>query len=112
MPSTCKRSWASDVRRIALAWAIVALPAFAAAETHVVTIEGMQNKPAELVVKPGDKVVWHNKDLVPHTATAKGRFDSGEIRPDQRWTWTAGKAGRYDYVCTFHPGMKAGIVVR
>jgi plastocyanin len=100
------------VRLPVLAWAVLALPALAAAETHVVTIEGMQFQPTALVVQRGDKVVWHNKDLVPHTATAKGRFDSGSIGPDRRWTWTALSAGRYDYVCTFHPGMKAGMVVR
>lgn len=100
------------MRLPALAWALLALPALAAAETHVVTIEAMKFRPASLVVKAGDTVVWHNKDLVPHTATAAGKFDSGEIGADRRWTWTASKAGRYDYVCTFHPGMKAGMVVQ
>ncbi|MBA2965123.1 MULTISPECIES: cupredoxin domain-containing protein [Ramlibacter] len=101
------------MRLSALAWAaLAALPALAAAETHVVTMEAMGFRPAELVVRPGDRVVWQNKDLVPHTATARGRFDSGEIAAGKSWAWTAPGPGRLDYVCTFHPGMKAGIVVQ
>jgi plastocyanin len=92
--------------------AALALPQLAAAETHVVTIEAMVIRPATLAVRPGDQVVWQNKDLVPHTATAQGRFDSGAIAAGKSWTWTAAGPGRIDYVCTFHPGMKAGIVVQ
>jgi plastocyanin len=97
--------------RPALLLAALLLPALAAAETHVVRIEGMQFAPATLVVKQGDKVTWRNTDLVPHTATAAKRFDSRTIAAGGSWTWVAGKPGRYDYVCTFHPGMKATLVV-
>lgn len=96
-----------------LAWAVVlSVPLIAAAETHTVVIEGMQFKPAELVVKRGDKVVWQNKDLVPHTATAAGRFDTGDIPVNKDHSWVAGEPGRYDYVCTYHPGMKGSVVVK
>ena len=83
----------------------------AGAATHTVKIEGMQFVPATLTVKRGDKVVWQNKDVVPHTATAKGSFDSGSIATGKSWSHSMGKAGRFDYVCTFHPGMKATVVV-
>jgi plastocyanin len=90
---------------------LFAAAAGAQAATHEITIEGMQFKPAQVEVKPGDKVVWRNKDLVPHTATAKGVFDSGAINANASWTWTVpGKAGRVGYVCIYHPGM-AGVVV-
>jgi plastocyanin len=92
--------------------AACALPGLAAAATHTVTIEGMQFMPATLTVKRGDKVVWQNKDVVPHTATAKGKFDSGNIAAGNRWSRAMKKAGRYDYICTFHPGMKAVVVVQ
>ena len=101
-----------NARAAAALVAALWLPAWAAAADHVVTIEGMQFHPATVTVHPGDRVTWRNADLVPHTATAAGRFDSGSIGAGKRWTWTAGRAGTYDYVCTFHPGMKAGIVVR
>ena len=92
--------------------AACALPAAAAGATHTVKIEGMQYLPATLTVKRGDKVVWQNTDVVPHTATAKGAFDSGPIAAGRSGSRTMGKAGRFDYVCTFHPGMKAVVVVQ
>ena len=90
-----------------------ASPGIARAEKHVVTIENMAFAPSTLTVKRGDTVVWRNKDIVPHTATAAGRFDSGNIAPNKSWTHVMkAPAGRYDYACTYHPGMKASIVVQ
>jgi plastocyanin len=71
----------------------------------------MRFEPATVTVRPGDTVVWKNKDLVPHSATAAGKFDSRQIAGSRSWTWTAGAKGRYDYVCLYHPGMKGTVVV-
>jgi len=89
-----------------------ALPLAARAATHTITIEGMKFSPETVTVKAGDRIVWQNKDVVPHTATAKGVFDSGAIAVGKSWSHAAPKPGRYDYVCTFHPGMKATLVVQ
>lgn len=97
--------------RNALAIAAAA-PLLAAAADHTVTIEGMKFEPASLEVRRGDRVTWVNKDVVPHTATAAGRFDSGEIAHGAKWTWKAARAGTFDYVCSYHPGMQAKVVVR
>jgi plastocyanin len=43
--------------------------------THTVTIDATSYKPVRLTVHIGDTVVWVNKDLIPHTATAGGGFD-------------------------------------
>jgi plastocyanin len=83
----------------------------AGAREHTVVIEGMQFKPAALTARRGDRVVWRNKDLVPHTATAARVFDSRTIEAGGSWTYTAGKAGTLAYVCTFHPGMKGSLTV-
>ena len=90
----------------------VLVPLAAAADTHVVTIEGMAFVPASITVHPGDTVVWKNQDLTPHTATAKGLFDSGNIAPQASWTWKAGAAGRHPYVCLYHLGMKGEVIVK
>jgi plastocyanin len=99
------------MRVVLAALALIALGA-AAGETHTVMIEGMKFQPETLTVKQGDTVVWRNTDVVPHTATLAGGFDSGLIAPGASWSWTAGQAGRVDYVCTYHPGMKAAVVVQ
>lgn len=93
-----------------LGW--LALSGAAWSATHVVTIEGMKFEPDAVTVRPGDTVVWQNKDVVPHTATAAGSFDSREIAAGKRWSWTARKAGRHAYVCTYHPGMQGTVVVQ
>lgn len=100
-------AWAGAVLALSLA-----APGPARAETHTVVIDAMQFQPAALVVKRGDTIVWDNKDLVPHTATAAGRFDSGQIDPGKKWSWTVRDAGRIEYVCTYHPGMKASVTAR
>lgn len=80
---------------------------------HVVTMEDMHFEPETLTVKPGDRVTWVNKDLVPHTATAVSRaFDSQAIAAGASWTYTAGAPGSYSYACLFHPTMHATLIVR
>ncbi|HEY0825022.1 MAG TPA: cupredoxin family copper-binding protein [Ramlibacter sp.] len=98
--------------RILLLAGLGALALPAAAATHTVTIEGMKFVPETLTVKKGDRIVWTNKDVVPHTATAKGAFDSRSIAAGKSWSHVARKPGRHAYVCTFHPGMKATLVVQ
>jgi len=96
---------------------VVALLAIAAsfdalAADHTVVIDAMAFKPATLTIKMGDRVVFQNKDLVPHTATAPGRFDSGVIQPGASWSVEPKTAGRHDYVCLLHPSMKAALLVQ
>ena len=100
------------MRLPSLVLALLALPGAAWCETHVVTMEGMKVDPAVVTVKPGDKVEWRNKDLVPHTATASKLFDSGQIDPGKSWSWTAKAPGHHVYVCTYHPGMQGTVIVK
>lgn len=73
----------------------------------------MRFDPADLTVKRGDRVVWINKDLFAHTATAAGKaFDSGDIEANASWSYVTSAAGDYAYVCTFHPTMKGRLSVQ
>ncbi len=87
------------------------LGAQAAPATHRVTIDAFEFKPATLTVKQGDSVEWRNADPVPHSATAKGTFDSGPLATGASWRYTATKKGRIDYICTLHPTMNGVLVV-
>jgi plastocyanin len=85
----------------------------AKADTKVVVIEGMKFVPATLTVHRGDTVVWRNKDFFPHNATAsQGGFRSGDLAPDASWQYKADHAGRFAYICTLHPSMKATLIVQ
>jgi plastocyanin len=80
---------------------------------HTVVIENMQFNPPELRVHRGERIVWVNKDLFPHTVTAAAHaFDSGSIAAGASWTYVAGKTGEYAYGCTFHPTMKGILEVQ
>ena len=84
-----------------------------ATQAHTITIENMQFSPAQLAVHRGDRLVWVNKDLFPHTATANNKaFDSGSIAAGSSWTYVANNPGDYAYGCTFHPTMKGAIKVQ
>lgn len=73
----------------------------------------MQFEPAELVVKRGSRIVWVNRDLFPHTATAADKtFDSGTIAADASWTYAATQPGTHAYVCSLHPTMKGKLTVQ
>ncbi|MGE5493254.1 MAG: cupredoxin family copper-binding protein [Actinomycetota bacterium] len=79
---------------------------------HTVTMEGTRFDPGVLTVRPGDTVVWVNRDPFPHTATARsGAFDSGSIDSGKSWKYRVGKAGTFDYFCAFHPTMKGVLKV-
>lgn len=81
--------------------------------THTITIvDATSYEPKRLVVQAGDTVVWVNKDLIPHTATAKGAFDSQVIQAGASWTYTASKKGATAYTCLFHPTMTGNLEVR
>ena len=79
--------------------------------THQVAIQGLLYVPEALTVRPGDVVVWTNKDPFPHTVTAAGAFDSGSIAPGKSWRRKAGKPGSYPYLCTLHTTMKGTLRV-
>lgn len=93
---------------------LIALFGFAAAssasETRriVIEIQSFQFVPSNVSVRPGDTVVWKNKDIVPHTATAKdASWDSGSIDAGGEVEVVVGAQWGASYYCAFHPSMTA-----
>lgn len=128
MRSSCRLHWVRAVadrrhhcRRLLAVVASSLLAAVLVAEraaaeesaTHTVVIENMRFNPDKLTVKRGERVVWVNKDLFPHTVTEDGKkFDSGDIPVEKSWTYLAAASGEYTYLCTYHPGMKGTLIVQ
>jgi plastocyanin len=78
-----------------------------------VAIEGMKFVPERLEVAVGDTVSWTNKDVVPHTVTAAAAgIESGSIAPGATWKTSVRARGELPYLCRFHPGMKALLIVK
>ena len=85
-------------------------------QVKTVVIKDMAYQPSTITVKAGQTVEWKNEDIVPHTATAEAAkgapgFDSGTIAPGASWRFVPKTKGSFDYLCTFHPNMKAKLVV-
>jgi plastocyanin len=96
--------------------AALAPPLRAAPSVHTIVIDGMRFIPHTVEVKPGDTVVWRNKDPFPHTATAVAAGNGGPSSPaiaaGASWRFKATKAGTYPYLCTLHSTMTATLVVK
>jgi plastocyanin len=98
--------WAAAVAAAAAAATAGVLADKAKPVTHTVTIDATSYTPARLAVHVGDTVVWVNKDLIPHTATAKGGgFDSKVMEAGASFRFTVKAKGATDYTCLFHPTM-------
>ncbi|MEE9181236.1 MAG: plastocyanin/azurin family copper-binding protein, partial [candidate division NC10 bacterium] len=68
--------------------------------------------PGTLTVVAGTTVTWVNQDLVIHTVTSDvGLFDSGSMRPGDRFSFTFTTAGTFTYRCLPHEFMRGTVVV-
>jgi plastocyanin len=87
----------------------------ASAQPGAVTIDNFAFGPALLVVAPGTKVTWTNKDEEPHTVTSAdgGKlFKSEALDTDDKFSFTFDKPGTYKYFCSIHTHMVGTIVVK
>lgn len=71
-------------------------------------------EPAVLELRRGDTVVWVNRDMVPHTATAEGKsaWTTGSLAQDQSGQYVARHSGEVRYFCEFHPVMRGTLIIR
>jgi plastocyanin len=78
-----------------------------------VTIKNFAFVPRRLVVSPGTKVVWTNKDSEPHTVTSDHpAFHSEAINTDGHYTLMTRNKGTFTYHCQIHPFMHGTLVVQ
>lgn len=95
-----------------LAAALCWLPALAGAAEHHVVIDGMQFSPQVVEVKPGDTIVWENRDMFAHNVTAAAaKVSSGELAPGTSWRYKVRMGTSFDYLCTLHPVMKGRVKI-
>lgn len=70
-------------------------------------------RPGYVTVDPGDTVTWRVDGSAHDIVTRRGApasFDSGPKDPGETFAYTFTGAGRYEYLCTFHPGLMDGVV--
>lgn len=79
---------------------------------HEVEISGFAYIPAELAVRPGDRVRWTNRDRAPHTATGMSRgWDTGQLGQGRSAEVTVTADMDPEYFCAIHPQMRARLVI-
>jgi plastocyanin len=82
-----------------------------ASRSATVTINHFKFIPTPLHVAKGTTVVFSNASKVKHTATRRGSFDTGGIKPGKAVSIRFAAAGTYAYHCKIHPEMHGKIIV-
>lgn len=85
-------------------------------EVTEVSIQNSAFEPGDVNVKSGARIVFHNKDQVPHSIVgeAGGRelFRSpDQVGEDETYAVVVSNVGEVSYYCGLHPGMKGKISV-
>src|SRR6266478_464351 len=84
------------------------------AAPNEVTIDNFSFLPQTLTVPVGTKVIWINRDDVPHTVVSvdKKTIVSPALDTDEKFSYTFSAAGTNDYYCSVHPHMKGKIIAQ
>lgn len=99
-----------DLLRGGAALALLPLAA-AAPREHVIVMAGMRFGPVPAGIKAGDTILWVNRDIVPHTATARDRSFDMTIPGRGNARMTVRRAGSLAFYCRFHPTMTGTLSV-
>jgi plastocyanin len=83
----------------------------ASAATIEITIEAIAFEKVTAPLKVGDTIVWINKDVVAHTATAKNSDWRVVIPANAKARLVLKKGGTVDYFCEYHPNMTGRLTI-
>ena len=89
--------------------------AAARADDAAISIDNFTFAPAVLTVHPGTKVVWTNRDDIPHVVVSAANpvlFKSKALDTDDNFSMVFDKPGTYAYFCGLHPRMHGSVVVQ
>jgi plastocyanin len=89
----------------------VALATPAVAATQIVTIEALKYTPVP-PLHVGDVVVFVNKDLFRHSLTASNGSFNLDLMPGARGGLRINSAGKAEFYCKYHPGMRGTMVAK
>ena len=87
-------------------------PATAAPNTYTVVMDKMKFGPLPAQLHKGDTIVWVNKDMFRHTATAADHSFDVDLMPGKMGKTVLTKTGAIAFVCRFHPNMKGVLQVK
>jgi cytochrome c peroxidase len=103
---------------IILFGAVALIAAGATVRAAGLTIEqsGQQFSEKSAALKPGDALIFANKDDVSHNITVVDDDDEtadlGLQKPGETLTYKFDKSGRFKIRCSIHPSMKMTVTVK
>lgn len=89
----------------------VGWPGMAAARDVTVVISNMKFGDIPSDLKVGDTIIWVNKDMFRHSATARDKSFDLDLPPGTEQRSTVSKAEHYEVYCRYHPNMIAAFTV-
>jgi plastocyanin len=100
--------------RHALALAVLLLAAPALAGEVMIHVGHNVLDPAQVTIKAGDSVVFHNMDLMPggHTVVSDdGKLSSPPLDKNGQWRHKFDEPGTYSFHIKEHPKASAKVIV-
>jgi plastocyanin len=94
-----------------LGFALAVAGTAAFATDYTVVVEKMKFGPLPAELHPGDTIIWQNKDIFRHSATARDQSFDVDLPANTEARMVVGAAGSVDFFCKFHPGMMGTLVI-
>jgi plastocyanin len=85
---------------------LLSMPAAAAPQTHVVIMDKMKFGAVPTNIRKGDTILWVNRDLFRHTATAANKSFDVDLPPKTQKSMIVRTSGSIAFICKYHPGMR------
>jgi plastocyanin len=101
--------------QLAALLSVASIAAQAAAAEHVVTMAGMNYRPAAIQAKLGDVIGFMNDDAVDHEVFVPTKgfgVDLGLQKPGQNTDLPLLRSGSFEVECVIHPNMLLKVTVR
>ena len=85
---------------------LLSTPAAAAPQNHVIVVDKMKFGSVPAKIRKGDTILWINRDIFRHTATAANKSFDVDLPPRARKRMTVRTSGSIAFTCKYHPGMR------
>jgi len=100
---------------LALAAAVLALPpatpSAAAPRAHTIVIDKMKFGPAPAGIRSGDTIIWVNRDMFKHSATARDKSFNVQLPPGTSGKTVIRHSETIAFYCIYPPGMTGSLSV-
>lgn len=76
------------------------------ASTNLVTIKEFEFRPVAMTINSGETITFENDGMLDHSVkSTSGLFDSGPIKPGEKFNYEFDVKGTYEYGCGIHSNM-------